>query len=155
MSRDQEFTDYVGTRWPRLVRTAVLLGCPRAEAEDVVRDALVRCLTDWAQVRRADDRDAHVHRVLVERLRAAAKHGVVARPADDGTDPVLDGLRRLPEEQRLAVVLCDYAGLDEFQTATATGLSTTRVEDCLGPARAALAAIQPATQPALSFQEAG
>ena len=118
MGRDQEFTEYVGTRWPRLVRTAVLLGCPRAEAEAVVRDALVRCLTDWSQVRRADDRDAYVHRVLVERLRAAAKHRETEAPADRH-DLVLDRLRRLPEDQRLAVVLCDYAGLDELQAATA------------------------------------
>ena len=42
---------------------------------------------------------------------------------------------------RLAVVLCDYAGLDELQTAIASGLPLARVEACLVPARAALAAI--------------
>ena len=151
MGRDQEFTEYVGTRWPRLVRTAVLLGCPRVEAEGVVRDALVRCLTDWSKVRRADDRDAYVHRVLVERLRAAAKHRQAVGPAGREPDLVLDRLRRLPEDQRLAVVLCDYAGLDELQTATASGLPSARVEACLLPARAALAT----TQPVSSFREAG
>ena len=64
---------------------------------------------------------------------------------------MLDRLRRLPEDQRLAVVLCDYAGLDELQTATAAGLPSARVEACLVPARAALAA----TQPVASFREAG
>jgi len=151
VGRDREFTEYVGTRWPRLVRTAVLLGCPRAEAEGVVRDALVRCLTDWSRVRRADDRDAYVHRVLVERLRAAAKHRQPGGPSVDGHDPVLDRLHRLPEDQRLAVVLCDYAGLDELQTAIATGLPSARVEACLVPARAALATTQPLT----AFREAG
>ena len=150
MDRDREFTEYVGTRWPRLVRTAVLLGCPRAEAEGVVRDALVRCLMDWSKVRRADDRDAYVHRVLVERLRAAAKHREPEEPSG-GHDLVLDRLHRLPEDQRLAVVLCDYAGLDELQTAIAAGLPSARVEACLVPARAALAA----TQPFSSFREAG
>ena len=151
MGRDREFTEYVGTRWPRLVRTAVLLGCPRAEAEGVVRDALVRCLTDWSKVRRADDRDAYVHRVLVEKLRAAAKHRQPEQPSGARHDPVLDRLHRLPEDQRLAVVLCDYGGLDELQTAIASGLPAARVEACLVPARAALAATQPLT----SFREAG
>jgi DNA-directed RNA polymerase specialized sigma24 family protein len=149
VGRDQEFTEYVGTRWPRLVRTAVLLGCPRAEAESVVQEALVRCLTDWSQVRRADDRDAYVHRVLVERLRAAARHRESEEPT--GHDPVLDRLHRLPEDQRLAVVLCDYAGLDELQAATAAGLPSARVEACLVPARAALAT----TVPVPSFRAAG
>ena len=146
MGRDQEFTQYVGTRWPRLVRTAVLLGCPRAEAEGLVRAALVRCLTDWSKVRRADDRDAYVHRVLVDALRAAARHREPAEPK--GPHRVLD---RLPEDQRLAVVLCDYAGLDELQTATAAGWPSARVEALLVPARAALAA----TRPVPTFQAAG
>ena len=149
MGRDQEFTQYVGTRWPRLVRTAVLLGCPRAEAEGLVRAALVRCLTDWSKVRRADDRDAYVHRVLVDRLRAAARHREAVEPA--GPHLVLDRLHRLPGDQRLAVVLCDYAGLDELQTATATGWPSARVEALLVPARAALAA----TRPVSAFQAAG
>ena len=154
MGREQEFTEYVGTRWPRLVRTAVLLGCPRAEAEGVVRAALVRCLTDWAQVRRADDREVYVHRELVERLRAAARRRETTEPstpAGDESDPVLGRLHRLPEDQRLAVVLCDYAGLDEVQAASVAGLPLARVEACLVPARAALAT----TQPVSSFLEAG
>ncbi len=140
MGRDEEFTEYVGTRWPRLVRTAVLLGCPRGAAEGVVRAALVRCLTDWSRVRRADDREAYVHRVLVETLRSAARTWLQGPEDADPVDPVLQRLRRLPENQRLAVVLRDYAGLDELQAATATGTSADRVESCLGPARAALAA---------------
>jgi hypothetical protein len=31
-------------RWPRLVRSAVLLGCSQAEAEDLVQAVLERCL---------------------------------------------------------------------------------------------------------------
>jgi len=143
VGREQEFTEYVGTRWPRLVRTAVLLGCPRAEAEGVVRSALVRCLTDWSRLRRADDRDAYVHRVLVERLNAVTRRHPRALPDLGPADPVLGRLRRLPEEQRRALVLCDYAGLDAMQAATAMAVSAGRVESCLGPAREALAATVP------------
>ena len=151
MGRDQEFTEYVGTRWPRLVRTAVLLGCPRAEAEGVVRDALVRCLTDWSQGT-AGGRPRRVRAPGAGR--EAPGRGEAPRvrgPAGPEHDLVLDRLHRLPEDQRLAVVLCDYAGLDELQTATAAGLPSARVEACLVPARAALATTQPLT----SFREAG
>ena len=32
----------------------MLLGCPRADAEDVVQATLVRCLVHWPRVSRAD-----------------------------------------------------------------------------------------------------
>jgi DNA-directed RNA polymerase specialized sigma24 family protein len=143
VGRDEEFTEYVGTRWPRLVRTVVLLGCPRGEAERVVRDALVHCLTDWSQVRRADDREAHVHRVLVETLRSATRRWSQGAADADPADPVLRRLRRLPEDQRLAVVLRDYAGLDDLQAATATSTTAYRVESSLVAARDALAVPTP------------
>lgn len=65
MSRNEDFGEFVGARWSRLIRSAVLLGCSPAEAEDVVQATLVRCLVHWRKVERADDRDAYVHRVLV------------------------------------------------------------------------------------------
>ena len=143
MGRDEEFTEYVGTRWPRLVRTVVLLGCPRGEAEGVVRATLVHCLTDWSQVRRADDREAHVHRVLVETLRSATRRWPERAADVDPANPVLRRLHWLPEDQRLAVVLRDYAGLDELQTATATSTTTDRVESSLVAARDTLAVPTP------------
>ncbi|HYF74031.1 MAG TPA: sigma factor, partial [Nocardioides sp.] len=60
-----DFGEYVAARWPRLVRAAVLLGCTPHEAEDVVQSALTRCLVKWSKVCRADDRDAYVHRIVV------------------------------------------------------------------------------------------
>ena len=157
MGTEQEFTEYVGTRWPRMVRTAVLLGCARAEAEEVVGTALAGCLARWSQVRRAEDREAHVHRALVEAFRAVwrerwpgehpAEHPLDTGPnllaGDDPAeqevaDTVLRSLARLPEEQRVAVVLCHYAGLDELQAATATGLSSDALESDLALGLAAL-----------------
>jgi DNA-directed RNA polymerase specialized sigma24 family protein len=38
-----EFDEYVVARRAALVRSAVLLGCPRPDAEDVVQTALLRC----------------------------------------------------------------------------------------------------------------
>jgi DNA-directed RNA polymerase specialized sigma24 family protein len=62
---DDDFSEYVAARWARLVRSAVLLGCPHAEVEDLVQTTLERCLVKWRKVQRADDRDAYVHRILI------------------------------------------------------------------------------------------
>ena len=83
MGAEQEFTEYVGTRWPRLVRTAVLLGCTRAEAEAVVGAALSCCLARWSEVRRAEDREAHVHHALVDAFRTERReHWPGEHPAE-------------------------------------------------------------------------
>src|SRR3546814_20011720 len=110
MGRDDEFSEYVASRWTRLVRSAVLLGCSPAEAEDVAQTALTKCLVHWSKVQRADDRDAYVHRVLVNtftserpRLLAGGRpvavlpdHGTPARThAEAHADPMQRSLARL------------------------------------------------------------
>ncbi|GAA2156157.1 hypothetical protein GCM10009844_44130 [Nocardioides koreensis] len=63
-----EFTEYVAARRTALASTAVLLGCPAADAEDVVQTALLRCFRAWSRVTRAAQPEAYVHRVLVNTL---------------------------------------------------------------------------------------
>ena len=58
---------YVGARWPTLVRTLVLLGCPPGEAAYVATDALSRCRRGWAEERRHGD----VDRLVQDELEAA------------------------------------------------------------------------------------
>jgi hypothetical protein len=60
MARDDEFTEYVAARWRTLVRAAVLLGCSRQDAEDVVQSALSRCYVSWPKVTRLSKSDIHV-----------------------------------------------------------------------------------------------
>lgn len=94
MRDDADYASYVAARWPFLVRTLVLIGCPRAEAEDVVISGLARCYPSYDRVREADDIDAHVY----------------------GT--VLDGWHREDrDEHREVLVLRQVAGLSEFQVA--------------------------------------
>ena len=64
-----EYEEYVAARRTALVRSAVLLGCPERDAEDVVQSALLRCFRHWRKVQRADRPDAYVYRVLVNALR--------------------------------------------------------------------------------------
>ena len=73
MSEDDDFSQYVAARWPRLVRSAVLLGCNRVEAEDIAQTTLERCLLSWARVQRAEDRDAYVHRILINTLTSSRR----------------------------------------------------------------------------------
>jgi RNA polymerase sigma-70 factor (sigma-E family) len=149
-----EFTEYVTARWPTLVRSAVLLGCTPSEAEDLVQSALERCLLKWNRVRAAEDRDAYVHRVLVNCFRSSRRrrwHGELpsaSLPESSGgdqtavvddTDAVMRALDRLPGDQRTAVVLRYYAHLTEQQMASVLGVAAGTVKSRLSRAVKALA----------------
>lgn len=152
--RNAEFGEYVAIRWTRLVRSAVLLGCTPPEAEDVVQAALIRCLVSWSKVKDADDRDAYVHRVLIntftstrrrrwvdERPVAAVPDAAVldATNALDEADALRRSLGRLSPDQRTAVVLRYYAHLTEQQMAVVLGVATGTVKSRLSRALKILA----------------
>lgn len=155
MGEDSDFSDYATARWRVLVRSGVLLGCDVAEAEDLAQQTLLRCFLKWAQVERADDRDAYVARTQLNLLRQSRRRRWRGeRPVDRLPDrPVLDrsseiddadALRRalgmLPESQRTAVVLRHYLHFNEQQVAEATGVPRGTVKSRLSRALAALAA---------------
>ncbi|HET6153667.1 MAG TPA: SigE family RNA polymerase sigma factor [Marmoricola sp.] len=154
MHVDQDFSEYVAARWPRLVRSAVLLGCSSTEAEDVVQTALVRCLLHWNRVQRAEDRDAYVHRILINtftstrRRRWTGEQPTAELPDAavkdvlgeiDRKDAVVRCLAALPPDQRAAVVLRYYAQLDEQQMAAVLGVAPGTVKSRLSRALKTLA----------------
>jgi RNA polymerase sigma-70 factor (sigma-E family) len=149
-----DFSEYVAARWPTLVRAAVLLGCSRPEAEDLVQTALERCLLKWNRVRAADDRDAYVHRVLINTFLSARRRrwnrerpsavlpeyaGQDQTTGVDDADTVMRALNRLPTDQRTAVVLRYYAHLSEQQMASVLGVAAGTVKSRLSRAVKALA----------------
>jgi RNA polymerase sigma-70 factor (sigma-E family) len=155
LSKDDDFTEYVAARWPRLVRSAILFGCGEAEAEDIVQAALERCLIHWRKVERANDRDAYVHRVLLNtftgsRRRRWTTEVAMAQTPDqphpdettgiDQTDAVQRGLDRLPADQRAAVVLRYYSHLTEQQMSDVLGVPAGTVKSRLSRALTTLAA---------------
>ena len=160
---DDELGAYVAARWPRLVRAAVLLGCTPHEAEDVVQTALTRCLVKWSKVQRADDRDAYVHRILVNtfidsrRRRWHREQPTELLPEDvlpDTASATVDavGLERalaaLGRDQRVAIVLRYYLDLTEAQMASILGVAPGTVKSRLSRALSSLGA-----DPNLSTQE--
>ena len=148
-----DFTTYVAQRRTRLVRTAVLLGCPQPDAEDVVQAALLKCYRSWRRVARADRPDAYVHRVLVTTLadaRARRWHGELPteelpEATDHGDEGWASGiavrraLAALSPEHREVLVLRFYADLSERDAAAALGVAPGTVKSRTSRALAALA----------------
>lgn len=135
---EQDYADYASARWPNLVRSAIFLGCDPHDAEDLAQATLVRCFLKWNRVRRADDRDAYVFRMLVNQLRDSRRrrwHGETpAGDVPEAADPadiiaqaetsliVRGALADLGAANREAVVLRYFVGLSERQTASALGI---------------------------------
>lgn len=150
MDRDDEFAEYVGVRWAALVRSAILLGCPRQDAEDLVQSALARCYASWAKVRDADSRDAYVHRILVNSHTDGRRRrwwgelpvaNVPEHPSEtdeqhrvDETDAVERALGGLSRIHRTVVVLRFYAHLSEWETAQVLNISQGTVKSRLSRA---------------------
>lgn len=131
-----EFGDYCAARWRPLVRSAVLLGCSLAEAEDVVQSALEKTYRSWDRVSRARSIDAYVYRVVVNTLRGSRKRRwwsevptaelpTTAATVDPGTPSGLDvrrALLALPPMHREVIVLRFYSDFTELATAEVLGV---------------------------------
>lgn len=148
-----EFSEFVAVRRTSLVRSAVLLGCPLPEAEDVVQTALLRCYRSWARVQQASNPEAYVYAVLVNTLRdfrGRRWHNEVPTGdlPDHGTDPDLSGplaLRRalaeLSHEHREVLVLRYYADLSEREVCAALVLPASTIKSRTARAKQALSTL--------------
>ena len=137
MPDDADFAAYLAARWPFLLRSLLLIGCPPGEAQAVTRTALARCYASWDEVLEADDVDACVYRVVLDGWHrrklsppvASAQPAREEPPAEASAEAaeVVDPaeLRRRLEARlaeltpgdREAVVLHFVAGLSETQVA--------------------------------------
>jgi RNA polymerase sigma-70 factor (sigma-E family) len=130
-----EFSEYVAARRATLVRSAVLLGCPLSDAEDLVQTALLKAFRSWKRVSRAERPDAYVYRILVNALhdrRARRWHG--EHPTADLPEAVTESdpttglavrraLAAMSKEHREVLVLRYYADLSEADIARALGIA--------------------------------
>lgn len=154
MDTDGDFSAYASARWGALVRSGIVLGCTVEEAHDLAQTTLLRCYTAWRRVRRVEDRDAYVYRILLNCHRDSRRrrwwserptatvpdHAVPDATAQvDVADSVRRALDDLSPPHREVVVLRYYANLTEAQIAHTLGIAPGTVKSRLSRASAQLA----------------
>ena len=137
VDRAADFDTWVAARGPGLLRLAYTLTGNRADAEDVVQEALARALPRWERIGRVDNVDAYVRRMVVNAhtswwRRWRRRESPVAELRDSVVEDhggTFDDHRRLwlacqalPEIQRTAVVLRYYEQLEYAEIADLTGV---------------------------------
>ena len=149
----------VARKLPRLMSLGVRMLGEAAEAEDMAQDAFLRV---WKQAPRwrpgGAKFDTWLHRVALnlcyDRLRR--RREVATEDPPEQVDPapsaerglqtqetsrrVTEALRRLPDRQREAIVLCHYQELGNIEAAGVMGVSVEALESLLGRGRRALRA---------------
>ncbi|KQR17198.1 sigma-70 family RNA polymerase sigma factor [Cellulomonas sp. Leaf334] len=150
-------------RYPRLVARAMLLVASRADAEDLVQEALVATFSSRARFESPGQAEQYVRRAIVSRFvdrtrkreyEKLAQQRVAARPAPaDLTGEVLStelevALRALSPRQRACVVLRHLEDMSVRETAAALGLSEGAVKRYVSDGVAALNAALGTTSPA-------
>ena len=143
------------SRWPGLVRLAFGLTGDRWLAEDLAQTALASAYASWRRVRRADDPDAYVRRILINASKGRwRRHRVSEHPAETApeatvTDPtasvdnrsaLFSALQELPQRQRAVVVLRYLEDLTDAQAAALLGCSASTVRSQAARALAKLRA---------------
>jgi RNA polymerase sigma-70 factor (sigma-E family) len=141
---DAEFSDFMQGRWSQLVRLAYALTGDRQLAEDLAQSAFARAYASWGRVRRADNPDAYLRRIVVNanasRFRKMRVSEILTETvpdlvaAADGADrrgerdALVAALLQLPSGQRAAVVLRYWLDLTETETAAILGCSVGNVK---------------------------
>jgi len=137
-----EFARFFADCHSSLVGQAYLLTGDLQEAQDLAQETLVQTWRNWAKVRDYDDPAAwarHVlHNFAVSRWRRAAlrrrlqDRGVILASAPSEAHlELLAALRRLPINQRKAIVLHDIVGLTAEEIATEMKAQTSTVRTWL------------------------
>jgi RNA polymerase sigma-70 factor (ECF subfamily) len=147
----EEFTSFYAASFPRLVGQLYAMIGDQAEAQDAVQEAFVRAWVHRGKIDPNQGPEAWV-RVTAWRIAASrwrrAREGIrlmllAARPdrtAGPGPDHVafVEALRKVPAEQRRALVLYHLGDLTVDQIAAETGVRPGTVKARLARGRAAL-----------------
>jgi RNA polymerase sigma-70 factor (sigma-E family) len=152
-TRHEEFRAYVAERGPVLLRQATQLTSDRTEAEDLLQAALAKTYLAWDRIEDRSAVDGYVRRAMVNtqiswwrrrKLEIYPTDQLPDRPVADHTDrsemrdALGRALRRLPERQRLAVMLRYYEDMSEREIAEVLGVSVGTVKSTVSRAMARL-----------------
>jgi len=148
----EEFTDFYAASLRRLVGQLYVMTGDSAEAQDAVQEAFVRA---WAHRGKLDSRGspeawvrATAWRIAVSRWHRARVGGVLLRSQPprqvaDGPSPdhvaLIEALRKVPAEQRRALVLYHLCDRTVAEIAAETGVPIGTVKARLARGRAGLA----------------
>lgn len=152
-TRHEEFREYVQARGPALLRAATRLTGDGVEAEDLLQAALAKTYLAWDRIHDRAAMDGYVRRAMVNtqiswwrrrKLDIYPTDELPERPVDDDTrrsdmhDALGRALDRLPERQRLAVMLRYYEDMPEAEIAEVLGISVGTVKSTVSRAVAKL-----------------
>jgi RNA polymerase sigma-70 factor (sigma-E family) len=152
----EDFAKFVDQRQRSLLRSAWLLTGDWGLAEDLVQTALARTWLRWGRVRRRDDPEIYVRRVMLSTwLNWSRRKWRGERPGEhlpDGPAPgdlaseavvrvaVRGALGELTDRQRAVLVLRIFDDLTEAQTAQVLGCAVGTVKSTMSQALAKLRA---------------
>jgi RNA polymerase sigma-70 factor (ECF subfamily) len=152
MVDDSGFAHFYEATRHRMVTVLYALGGDLADAQDASQEAYARAWQQWNRLQTYDDPEAWVrtvgYRLLLNRirkirngLRAYRRHGAndAVPPPSEDVVALVAGLRRLPEDQRLAIVLHHLVDLSVVDVAAQTGVPINTVKARLARGRRALA----------------
>jgi len=141
---EAEFSDFMHGRWSQLVRLGFGLTGDLHLAEDLAQTAFAKAYASWSRVRRADNPDAYLRRIVVNANRNRFRRIRVSEvltdavpelmAAGDGADArhdrdlLVGALMALPYGQRAAVVLRYWLDLTETEAAAVLGCSVGNVK---------------------------
>ena len=131
---EDDVASFVAARWQSLVRYGFMLAGDRAAGEDLVQEALLRCLPSWG---RLDPRgvEAYVRKVMARLVWKARRHPLRMSWSSDQAEPMTAdiadasseqsdlrrALKALPDQQRVVLVLRYWQDLSEAEIAELLG----------------------------------